>query len=51
VGDDERSAHPRSHRTSGNVEEVQNLVHSLTHLSIRAMAMQLNLDEETEKKA
>jgi hypothetical protein len=44
---DERSGHPRSHRTDKNVEKVQNLVHSYRHLSIRAMAVQLNLDKET----
>jgi hypothetical protein len=28
VEDDERSGHPRSHRTDENGEKVQNLVHS-----------------------
>jgi hypothetical protein len=49
--DDERSDHPRSHTTDENVEKVQNLVHSDRRLSIRAMAVLLNLDKETMKKA
>jgi hypothetical protein len=47
VEDDVRSGHPRSCRTEENVEKVQNLVHSDRHLSIRAMAVQQNLDKET----
>jgi hypothetical protein len=38
------------HRTYENVENVQNLVRSERRLSIRAMAVQLNLDKETVKK-
>jgi hypothetical protein len=48
-GRDERSGLPRSHRTDENAEKVQNLVHSDRRLSIRAVAVQLNLDKETEK--
>jgi hypothetical protein len=51
VPSDERSGHPTSHRTDENVEKVWNLVHSQTHLSITAMAVQLNLDKEAVKKA
>jgi len=32
--DDERSGHPRSHRTDENVEKVWNLVHSDRRLSV-----------------
>jgi hypothetical protein len=45
VYDGERSGHPRSHRTVENVEKVLNLVHSDRCVSIRAMAVQLNLDK------
>jgi hypothetical protein len=45
--EDERSGHPRFHRTDENVEKVQNVVHSDKGLSIRAMTVQLNLDKET----
>jgi hypothetical protein len=45
--DGERSSCPRSHRTNKNVEKVWNLVHSDRYLSIRTMAMKLNLDKET----
>jgi len=48
VEHNERSGHPRSHRTNENVEKVQNLLHSDRRLSIRAMNMQLNLDKETD---
>jgi hypothetical protein len=50
VEDDERSGCPRLHKTDEDVEKVQNLVHSDKHLSIRAMAVQLNLDKEMVKK-
>jgi hypothetical protein len=40
---DERS-HLRSHRTDENVEKVWNLVHSHRCLSVRTVAIQLNLD-------
>jgi hypothetical protein len=43
--DDERNGHPKSHRTDKNV------VHSDKCLSIRTMAVHLNLDKETVKKA
>jgi hypothetical protein len=39
VEDDEKSGRPRSHGTSEFVEKVLNLVHSDTHLSIRALAV------------
>jgi hypothetical protein len=42
--DDERHGHPRSHGT--NVEKVWTVVHSDSHLSITAIAVQLNLDKE-----
>jgi hypothetical protein len=41
VEDDERSGRPRSHITD------ENLVRSDRRLSIRAVAVQLNLDKET----
>jgi hypothetical protein len=47
VKDDEVSGRQRSHRTDENIEKVRNLVHSHRRLSIRAMAVQLNLDKET----
>jgi hypothetical protein len=47
VEDNERSGRPRSQRTDENVEIVRCLVHSDKRLSIRAMAMQLNLNKET----
>jgi hypothetical protein len=40
--DNKRSGHPRSEGTNKNVEKVQNMVHSVRPLSIRAMAAQLN---------
>jgi len=46
VEDDERSGYPRSHRTNENVEKCR-IWCILTHLRIRAMAVQLNLDKET----
>jgi hypothetical protein len=46
-----RAGQPRSHRTDENAEDVWNLVHSDRCLSIRGMAMQLNLDKETVDKA
>jgi DNA-binding transcriptional regulator YhcF (GntR family) len=45
--DVERSCHPRSHRTNENFEEVENVLHSDRLLSMRAMAVQLNLNTET----
>jgi hypothetical protein len=50
VEHDERSGHQGPHRTDVNVEEVQNLVYSDRCLSIRAMAVQLNLYKETVEK-
>jgi hypothetical protein len=47
VEDDGRSGCPRSHRTNKNVEKVQKLVQLDRHLSIRAMAVQLNFSKET----
>jgi len=49
--EDERSGHPRFHRTDENVEKVQNVVHSDKCLSIRAMTVQLNLDKEKQLHA
>jgi hypothetical protein len=46
VEDDERR-HPSSPGTSENVEKLWNLVHSDRSLSIRTMAVQLNLKKET----
>jgi hypothetical protein len=46
----ESSGRPRLQRNDENVE-VQNLVHSGRRLSIRAVAVQLNLDKETVNKA
>jgi hypothetical protein len=46
VKDDRRSGCPRFYRTDENVEKVQNLVHSYRYLSIRAMAVQPNLDKQ-----
>jgi len=48
---DERCGRPRSQRTDENIEKVRNLVHLDRHLSIRAIAVQLNLGKETVKKA
>jgi hypothetical protein len=42
---DERSARPRSHRTDEDVENIRNLVHSDRRSSVRATAVQLNLDK------
>jgi hypothetical protein len=41
TGDDERSGHPRSHRTNENVVKVQNMVHSDRCLGIRAYCMEI----------
>jgi hypothetical protein len=41
VEGDERSGHPEYHRTNENVEKVWNSAHSIRHLIIRAMAVQL----------
>jgi len=51
VEDDERSGHPRSHRTDENVERMQNPVHSDGRSSVTAMAVQRNLPKETVKRA
>jgi hypothetical protein len=45
VEDAKINGRPKSHRTDENVEEVRNLVHSDRHLSVTAMALQLNLDK------
>jgi hypothetical protein len=50
VEDNEGSGHQRSHRTDENADKVQTLMHSDSHLSIRARVMQLNLGKETVKK-
>jgi hypothetical protein len=47
VEDDKRSGHPRSQRTSENVEKLWNVVHADRHLGINAMAVQLNSDKDT----
>jgi hypothetical protein len=49
VEDDERSGHPRSHRTNENVKKAWNLMHSDRYLSNRAV--QLNLEKQIERKA
>jgi hypothetical protein len=49
--EDDEGSRPRSHRTDEIVEKVWNLVHSGRRLSIRAVAVQLNSDIETVKKA
>jgi hypothetical protein len=45
--DDERSGHPRPHRTNENGERVWNLVQWDRRLSIKDMAVKLSLDKET----
>jgi hypothetical protein len=45
--DDERSGHPRTHRSDENVKKVWNLMLSDRHLTIKAMTVQLNLDKKT----
>jgi len=45
VEDDERNGSLRSQRTDKNFKKVWNLVHSDRRLSIRAVAVQLNLDK------
>jgi hypothetical protein len=47
VEDDERCGRSRSHKTDEDVVTWKNLVHSYRHLSIRAMAVQVNVDKET----
>jgi len=47
--DDERSYQIRSHGNDENVGKVRNLMHSDRRLSIRAMAVQLNINKETVK--
>jgi hypothetical protein len=47
VEDDETSGRTGSHRIDENVEKVRNLVHWDGRLGIRALAVQLNLDQET----
>jgi hypothetical protein len=49
VENDERCGRPRSYRTGEYVKNLQNLVHSDRRLSIRAMAVQLSLDTETDR--
>jgi hypothetical protein len=50
VEDDEKSSYLRFHRTIENAEKMWNLVHSYRCLiSIRAVAVQLNLGKETDK--
>jgi hypothetical protein len=44
-----KSGDRRSHRINENVEKVWNIMHLDGYLSIRAMAMQLNLNKETVK--
>jgi hypothetical protein len=44
-------SHSRSQRIAENVEELWNLAHLDRLLSTRAVAVQLNLDKETEKNA
>jgi hypothetical protein len=48
---DERSVRPRSYKTDESIEKLRNILHSDRHLSIRVMALQLNLDKETVKKS
>jgi hypothetical protein len=43
---DERRCSQRSHRTNENVEKVRNLVHSDRRLTIRAVAVKLNLGKK-----
>jgi hypothetical protein len=50
VEDYERSDRPRSYRIEENDEKVRNLVHSGRCLSIRTMAVELNLDKETARQ-
>jgi hypothetical protein len=49
VGNVDISGRPKSHRTDENVKKLRNSVHSGRRLSIRVMAVQLNLDKETVK--
>jgi len=49
VEDVERSGRWRCHRTDKNDEKVWNLVHTDRRLSIRAVAVKLNVDKETVK--
>jgi hypothetical protein len=52
VEDDERSGRPRSHRTDenvGKVEKVWNLVHLGRCLSVRSVAVHLNLDKQWQR--
>jgi hypothetical protein len=49
--EDKRCGHPRSHRSHGNAEKVQNMVRSYRRLSIIAMVVQLHLDRKTVKSA
>jgi predicted transcriptional regulator len=50
VKDDERTGHPKTHRTDEDVEKVQKLVRSDRLLSLRMIAEKLNLDRETVRK-
>jgi len=49
VEDDDRSGNPRFHRSDDNVKKMRSQVHSDRRLSIRAMAVKLNLDKEIER--
>jgi hypothetical protein len=48
--DDDKSNRSRCDKTDGNVEKVRNLVNSGKRFSIRAMAVQLNLDKGTVRQ-
>jgi hypothetical protein len=50
VEGNEKRGRQRSHKTDENVEKMRNLVVLDRRLSIRSMAVQLNLDRETVKK-
>jgi hypothetical protein len=48
--DDEKDGCPRSHRTDENVGKVWILLHSVGHLSMRAILVQLNLKIKQGKR-
>jgi hypothetical protein len=50
VKNDEKCGRSRSHRSDENVENMWNLVPLDRRLIIRAVAVQLNLDEEAVKQ-
>jgi hypothetical protein len=50
VKDDERTGHPKTHRTDENVEKVWKLDCFDRQLSVQMMAEELNLDRETVRK-